>query len=60
RRFASILTAAMSGRMALAGIGNSPYVAERVEPATPIGLARMIATLPKSKSKKISNKRAKS
>ncbi len=49
RRFASILTAAQAGSLAIAALGRSPYVAQNLEAATPLLLARIIAALPKSR-----------
>ena len=49
RRYASILTAAQSGGMSIAALGNSPYVADRLEPASPISMGRMLGNLPRSK-----------
>lgn len=51
RRFAGILTAAQAGRLAISGLGRSPYVAQNLESATPLVLARIIAALPQSRSK---------
>ncbi len=50
RRYGSILTIARGGRLALAGMSRSPYVAEPLETPTPMGLARLIATLPSAKA----------
>lgn len=47
RRYASLLLAAQSGPLALAGFSRSPFVAEHVEPASSMALARMMANLPR-------------
>lgn len=49
RRFAGILTAAQAGNLAIAAFGRSPYVAQNLEAANPLMLARIIAALPKSR-----------
>lgn len=51
RRYASIITAARPGRLALAATSSSPYVANGLETATPLGLARILTNLPRSKSR---------
>lgn len=51
RRYASIITAARPGRLALAATSSSPYVAKGLETATPLGLARILTNLPRSKSR---------
>ncbi|GAB4576119.1 MAG: AAA family ATPase [Rhodothalassiaceae bacterium] len=43
RRYAGILTAARAGRLALAGTGKSPYLAEPIETPGALMLARMFA-----------------
>lgn len=56
RRYASIITAARPGRLALAATSSSPYVAKGLETATPLGLARIMTNLPRSKSRKSNGK----
>ena len=58
RRFAGIFTAAQAGRLSLAAIGRSPYVAEQLESATPLILARILAALPRAKPRTNTRKRA--
>ncbi len=58
RRFANILTAAHGGRLALANLGRSPFVAENLEPADGYKLAKLFSTLPKPKSKDKKERRA--
>jgi flagellar biosynthesis protein FlhF len=48
RRYASLLLAAQAGPLALAGFSRSPFVAEHVEPASSIALARMMTNLPRT------------
>lgn len=48
RRYASLVTTARGGRLALAGVSRSPYVAEPLETPAPMLLARLFATLPDS------------
>ncbi len=50
RRYASIITAARPGKLALAATSSSPYVASGLETATPLGIARIMTNLPRSKS----------
>lgn len=50
RRYASLVTTARGGRLALAGISRSPYVAEPLETPAPLLLARLFATLPASQT----------
>ncbi|RMD86611.1 MAG: GTPase [Alphaproteobacteria bacterium] len=50
RRYGSLLTVARGGRLALAGMSRSPYVAEPLETPTPMRLARLVATLPSAKA----------
>lgn len=57
RRYASLVTAARGGRLALAGISRSPYVAEPLEVPAPLLLARLFATLPASKAGKRTKER---
>jgi flagellar biosynthesis protein FlhF len=49
RRYAGVLTAAQSGGMSIAALGNSPYVADRLEPASPLSMGRLLGNLPRSK-----------
>lgn len=49
RRHGGLLTAARGGNLALAAQCRSPYIAEHLETPTPVGLARLIATLPSGK-----------
>ncbi len=58
RRFAGILTAAQAGRLSLAALGRSPYVAQQLEAATPLSLARILAALPRAKAGMHTRKRA--
>ena len=51
RRYASIITAARPGKLALAATSSSPYVAKGLDTATPLGLARILTNLPRSKSR---------
>lgn len=51
RRYASIITAARPGKLALAATSSSPYVAKGLDTATPLGLARIMTNLPRSKSR---------
>ncbi|MCG8506835.1 MAG: hypothetical protein MI755_19675 [Sphingomonadales bacterium] len=46
RRFAGPVNAARSGRLALAAFSRSPFVAEGLETATPLMLARLFSALP--------------
>ncbi|MBK5911011.1 hypothetical protein CCR85_05835 [Rhodothalassium salexigens] len=46
RRFASVLSAARAGPLALAGVSRSPYVADGVETPSYMALARLLAALP--------------
>lgn len=43
RRFASLVTAARAGRLALAGLSRSPYIAEPLETPTSLALARLFS-----------------
>jgi len=49
RRYGGVLTAARGGRLALAALCRSPYIAEHLESPGPVGLARLIAALPSGK-----------
>jgi len=49
RRYAGILTAARGGRLALAGLSRSPYLADPLETPTAMALARLLASLPTQK-----------
>jgi len=53
RRYAGIVTAARPGSLALAAISRSPYVAEGLEPASPTAFARLLTTLPNTRSDKL-------
>ena len=46
RRYASLIMAARPGFLALAAISRSPYVAEGLEAANPLALARLLTALP--------------
>ncbi|MEM1020020.1 MAG: hypothetical protein AAGJ09_05965 [Pseudomonadota bacterium] len=46
RRFAGIITALYKGRMALAGLSASPYLADGFISATPLNLARFLLSKP--------------
>lgn len=54
RRLGGVLSAAQVGRLALAGIGNSPRIADGLAPANPVSLARLMmktaGVLPETKS----------
>ncbi len=45
RRLGGLLTAAEAGRLSFAGVTASPRAAERVQPLTPTGLARLMMPL---------------
>lgn len=47
RRYAGLIMAARPGYLSMAGISRSPYVAEGLEPATPINFARLLTALPR-------------
>lgn len=49
RRYGSLVSAARAGRLALAGMSRSPYLAEPLETPNPMALARLFASLPASK-----------
>lgn len=49
RRYASIVMAARPGFLSLAAISRSPYIADGLDPATPLGLARLMTALPSRK-----------
>jgi len=49
RRYASLISAARAGRLALAGMSRSPYLAEPLETPSSMGLGRLFASLPASK-----------
>ncbi|GEQ98197.1 GTP-binding protein [Iodidimonas gelatinilytica] len=57
RRYASLLTIARGGRLALAGLSRSPFVAEPLETPVPLMLARLFATLPTALSRKRAKER---
>ena len=59
RRYASIITAARPGKLALAATSSSPYVASGLDTATPLGIARIMTNLPRSIGRK-SNKKGES
>ncbi|MEM6681689.1 MAG: hypothetical protein AAF607_05575 [Pseudomonadota bacterium] len=46
RRFAGIITALYKGRMRLAGLSSSPYLADGLIDATPLNLARFLLSKP--------------
>ncbi|TNE66679.1 MAG: GTPase [Alphaproteobacteria bacterium] len=46
RRYAGIVMAARPGHLALAAVSRSPYIAEGLETATPMGLSRLLTALP--------------
>lgn len=50
RRYASLLLATQHGRLALAALSRTPFVAGGFEPATALTLARLFANLPRPKS----------
>lgn len=45
RRYASVLTAAQTGGLTIAAIGNSPIVADQLQPASPLLLGHMIGQI---------------
>ena len=45
RRYASVLTAAQAGGLTIAAIGNSPIVADQLQPASPLLLGRLIGQI---------------
>lgn len=47
RRFASLLTAVRGGRLSLAALGQSPYVADGLQSPTYMTLARMLTHFPR-------------
>ncbi|WP_262694811.1 flagellar biosynthesis protein FlhF [Kordiimonas aquimaris] len=47
RRYAGLVMAARPGYLAMAGISRSPYVAEGLEPATPVNFAKLLTSLPR-------------
>lgn len=49
RRYGSVITAARAGRLALAGISRTPFVAEALEAPGAMLLARLLSALPQSK-----------
>lgn len=49
RRYGSLVAAARAGRLALAGLSRSPYLAEPLEAPNATALARLFASLPASK-----------
>lgn len=51
RRYASVLTAARNGKLAIAAVSRSPYVAEGLETPTPLLIARIFASLPRAPRK---------
>ena len=50
RRYASVITASRPGFLALAAISRSPFVAEGLETATPMTLARIMTALPRGRA----------
>ncbi len=58
RRLASVLTSAQAGRLKISAIGRSPYVADNLERATPLALARLITDLPHPGNETFEKKRA--
>lgn len=55
RRFASILTAARGGRLALAALGRSPFVADGLDTPNYMALARLLTTFPRTHDNKTSD-----
>jgi len=47
RRYASIIMAARPGYLALAALSRSPFVADGLDPATPMALSKLITALPR-------------
>lgn len=56
RRYASVIMAARPGFLCLAAISRSPYIADGLEPASPMTLARLITALP-SRRKEAPNRK---
>ncbi len=52
RRYAGIITAARPGKLSLAAISRSPYVAEGLEPASATAFARLLTTLPPARGER--------
>lgn len=52
RRYANLIMAARPGYLALAGFSRSPFVAEGLEAAAPLSLARLLTALPKPSAPK--------
>lgn len=50
RRYAGLIMAARPGYLALAGISRSPFIADGLEPATPANFAKLLTSLPNSRS----------
>ncbi|MCJ9429559.1 hypothetical protein [Kordiimonas marina] len=46
RRYAGLIMAARPGHLAIAGLSRSPYIAEGLETASPLSLARLLTALP--------------
>ena len=57
RRYASVLTAAQAGGMTIAALGNSPIVADKLEPASPLVLGRLMSRLPQKTTESQPEKR---
>lgn len=53
RRYAGIIMAARPGFLSLAAISRSPYVADGLETASPLGFARLMTALPNMRQKHI-------
>ena len=49
RRYASLIMAARKGYLSLAAVSRSPFVAEGLETASPMGVARLLTNLPRTK-----------
>ncbi|NVJ70776.1 MAG: hypothetical protein HWE08_10510 [Alphaproteobacteria bacterium] len=54
RRYGSIIMAARPGFLALAAFSRSPYIADGLDPATPMALSKLLTALPYRSSGEIS------
>lgn len=48
RRYGSLLSAALAGPLAFAGVTASPYIGDRMESLNPVSLARLLTAEPKA------------
>ncbi|WP_286830796.1 MULTISPECIES: hypothetical protein [Kordiimonas] len=59
RRYASIIMAARPGHLSLAALSRSPFVADGLDPATPMALSKLITALPRrSKTDPLTDKKS--